>query len=343
MRFCIPSGFVRFRSVVCKMRVLLAAACTIGLAGPNSALDLQAPIGCSLGSECFVQQLPDRDAGSGHADFRCEHLTYDGHNGTDFGLPTLAAMRAGVDVLAAASGRVVAVRDEMPDQLLTADRHDDVEGRECGNGVVLRHGHGWTTQYCHMALGSVRVSPGDQVEDGEVLGRVGLSGKTQFPHLHFVVRHNRTIIDPFDGAPLDRACSSAAPDQSLWSSSAEIVAASGGLLSAGIFDRIPEYSEIWDDAPNRQRISAHTEAIVHWAHFFGLRDGDVIESELLAPDRTVLASSRHVMDRNRATEFRAAGRRRPDGGWAAGIYVGKWRLLRNGAVVAEASISTQIE
>jgi len=124
---------------------------------------------------------------------------------------------------------------------------------------------------------------------------------------------------------------------------AGIVAASGGLLSAGIFDRIPEYSEIWDDAPNRQRISAHTEAIVHWAHFFGLRDGDVIESELLAPDRTVLASSRHVMDRNRATEFRAAGRRRPDGGWAAGIYVGKWRLLRNGAVVAEASISTQIE
>ena len=81
------------------------------LAAPGAAKDLSLilPIDCVLGDTCYVQQFVDRNAGSAHSDYNCSTLTYDGHKGTDFALPSLAAMTAGVDVLASATS------DDMPD------------------------------------------------------------------------------------------------------------------------------------------------------------------------------------------------------------------------------------
>ena len=70
-------------------------------------------------------------------------------------------------------------------------------GQDCGNGVLVDHGDGWETQYCHMKQGSVRVTSGDAVGAGAVLGQIGQSGMAAFPHLHLSVRHNADKIDPF--------------------------------------------------------------------------------------------------------------------------------------------------
>ena len=89
-------------------------------------------------------------------------------------------MRAGVAVLAVADGKVTGVRDGEKD-INPSDRQsgDCWQGmRE--NGVFLRHPHGWDTQYCHLASGSVSVSKGQHVKRGQVLGKVGLSGATEF-------------------------------------------------------------------------------------------------------------------------------------------------------------------
>src|SRR5262249_14978919 len=67
-------------------------------------IDLGAPIDCEIGRTCFVQNYVDHDPSPGAKDYQCGTLTYDGHNGTDFRLPTLAAQRSGVNVLAAAEG-----------------------------------------------------------------------------------------------------------------------------------------------------------------------------------------------------------------------------------------------
>ena len=91
---------------------------------------------------------------------------------------------------------------------------ESVKGRECGNGVTLRHENGWATQYCHMAKGSIRVSRGQKVETGTPLGRVGLSGNTEFPHLHFSVLHYETKIDPFAYGAKPGTCGDGG--QSLW-------------------------------------------------------------------------------------------------------------------------------
>ena len=48
-----------------------------------------------------------------------------------------------------------------------------------------------------MANGSLQVKPGDLVRAGQPLGHVGLSGLTEYPHLHFTIRHQGKIADPF--------------------------------------------------------------------------------------------------------------------------------------------------
>jgi hypothetical protein len=140
----------------------------------------------------------DHDPGPTALDFTCSGLSYDTHTGTDFALPSLAAMRAGVAVLAAAPGQVTALRDGMPDTGLTPETAAQIEGRDCGNGVVIRHADGWETQYCHLMQGSVTVARGQIVETGTPLGLVGLSGNTEFPHVHIALRRNGQVVDPFD-------------------------------------------------------------------------------------------------------------------------------------------------
>ncbi len=70
----------------------------------------------------------DHDPGPDAADFTCNGLSYDTHTGTDFALPSLAAMQAGVAVLAAAPGTVAALRDGMPDTGLTPDTAAQIDG-----------------------------------------------------------------------------------------------------------------------------------------------------------------------------------------------------------------------
>lgn len=87
-------------------------------AAPAMAFDLGFPMDCTLGDTCFIQQYADRDPGPSAQDFSCGPLVYDGHEGTDFALPDMAAMDAGVTVRAAAAGIVKGARDGMPDILI---------------------------------------------------------------------------------------------------------------------------------------------------------------------------------------------------------------------------------
>lgn len=60
--------------------------------------------------------------------------------------------------------------------------------------VVIKHGNGVVTQYAHMA--SVNVSPGQSVNAGQVIGRIGSRGRATGPHLHFEVLVNGSYVDP---------------------------------------------------------------------------------------------------------------------------------------------------
>lgn len=302
--------------------VILIISCAM----PAMAQDflLRQPIDCTLGDTCYIQNYVDHDPTEAASDFLCGSLTYDTHKGTDFGLPSLAAMDGGVDVLAAAPGTVRGVRNDMRDVLYTPDLAGEINGRDCGNGLVITHGDGWETQYCHMMEGSVVVLPGDQVEAGDVLGQVGLSGRTQFPHLHLSVRRDGQMIDPFD--PDGTITCNIPSDTTLWADPPETP--QGGLLSIGFADGIPDYDAVKAGSAAATPLSANAP-IVLWGFAFGARPGDVVSMTIDGPDGPLFATD-DTLERTQALVMRAGGRNPPDSGWASGTYTGIVTLTRDG-------------
>ncbi|GMG81084.1 M23 family metallopeptidase [Paralimibaculum aggregatum] len=306
---------------------LLAALAPEALAGPPG---LAFPAACSLGTDCHIQQLTDRDPGPGAADHRCGQLVYDGHKGTDIRLVDRAAMLRGVDVLAAAPGVVRGLRDGMPDRRLGDPEAPALAGRDCGNGVAIRHDGGWETQYCHLAEGSIAVRRSDRVTAGQRLGRIGLSGATEFPHLHFALRDPEgRPVDPFDGQTADTPCGSGGA--ALWAE--PLPHPPGGLLGHGFLDRMPDYAEVRAGTVARDALPADAPALVFWVSAFGLLAGDRLALTLYGPDGAVLAEAEDPLPRNRAQLFRGVGRK-ARGAWPEGRYEGLAVIRRDGTEIA---------
>ena len=314
-----------------------AAAALLSLAALPAASDvvLEMPIDCTLGDTCYIQQLMDHDPGPDARDYLCGSLTYDGHKGTDFALPTLADMDRGVTVRAAAPGVVAGLRDGMPDRLYSPNEDASVDGRECGNGVVLRHGDGWETQYCHMRAGSITVRSGDRVVAGDPLGQVGLSGQTQFPHLHLSVRKDGHPIDPF--RPAGEDC--AAPASGLWAETPAVPP--GGLIDAGFASSVPDFDAIKAGDAAIGRLSNTAPALVLFGFAYGSRAGDILRLEIDGPEGRFLAQDAKL-DRPQAQLFRAAGRCLSQPSWPHGTYTGTVTLLRDGEALSEKSVTMEI-
>ncbi|MEL7061836.1 MAG: M23 family metallopeptidase [Acidobacteriota bacterium] len=96
------------------------------------------------------------------------------------------AFHAGLDVAAPHGGPVRAPGDAV---VVKA-------GRAGGYGkvVYLSHGNGLTTRYGHLS--AIEVEPGERVRRGDVIGRVGSTGRSTGTHLHYEVRVNGKPADP---------------------------------------------------------------------------------------------------------------------------------------------------
>jgi hypothetical protein len=128
-------------------------------------------------------------------------------NGAEADLHSYAAY--GADVIAVADGKVVAILDKLKEQTpgtlpdmstITLENID-------GNHVILDLGGGAFAFYAHLQPGSIDVSIGEHVKRGQVLGKLGNTGNTSAPHLHFHIMDGQStlgsnglpyVIDAFD-------------------------------------------------------------------------------------------------------------------------------------------------
>lgn len=307
---------------------------------PAAAFELSLPIDCTLGTDCAVQHYFDRDPGGDRRDYMCGHQTYDGHDGVDIRVPDLRAMADGVTVIAAAPGTVRATRDGMADVSIADTGAEAVQDVECGNGVMIDHDGGWATQYCHLKRGSVLVRSGDRVEAGTPLGEVGLSGMTEFPHVHLSVYQDDVEIDPFalDPAASDAACSLAGnPATGIWSAEARDVLAyrPAFVLNAGFADRPMEMEDIESGAVADMTPTPQSPALVFYGRAIGIETGDVQRIVITAPDGSVFSESEvDPVDRPKAQYFAFTGRKLRDDTWPAGTWTGRYAVIRHGKEVA---------
>jgi len=300
-------------------------------APPPGAPTLSFPLACEPGKTCEIQHYVDRDPGPGTRDYHCGLQTYDKHTGIDIRVPDMAAQRRGVAVLAAAAGRVARLRDGVQDISIRAPGAPSVANQECGNGVVIDHGNGWETQYCHLARGSILVKQGDAVSTGTPLARVGLSGNTEFPHLHLTVRHAGQVVDPF--APDSAQAGSCGRQASLWTSQAlaKMPYRSGAVLNAGFTGGQITMDQV--EAGGVAAASATAPYLVAYVRAIALLPGDEVELDLKGPGGASLARSRaQPLVRWRAQDFILVGKRRPPAGWPKGVYVADYRVWRAGKV-----------
>jgi murein DD-endopeptidase MepM/ murein hydrolase activator NlpD len=295
----------------------------------EAPMDLLLPIGCEPGIDCWIPRYVDHDPGPGVRDYACGKLTGDAHKGTDFAIPDLAAMVAGVEVRAAAAGVVDALRDGMPDQSLDEAGREAMGGRSCGNGIRLDHGDGWTTWYCHLRRGSLMVQEGDTVAAGQALALVGLSGETTFPHLHFDLRQGERAVDPFVGAGA-QGCGQG--ERPLWRK--DVMAALDYqpvvLTNAGFAPTPPDVEDARRGYHDRATLAATSPVLELWVDGYWVEAGDRVQFAITGPDGAPVLAHTVELDRGFAHWFQFAGARRPGDAWPAGTYVGEVTLQREG-------------
>jgi hypothetical protein len=315
---------------------IAAAFAGIAAGFPASAQDgapkLDLPIDCVAGQSCWISKFLDLDPGPGVRDYMCTGRANDAHSGIDIALRDLRAMDEGVAVLAAAPGTVLRGRDGMQDISAREAGPDMIRGGECGNGVMVDHGGGWMTQYCHMRQGSIAVKLGEHVAAGQKLGLVGMSGSSEYPHLHLSVYHGKKLVDPFvgleDRSPVSAKCGlGAAP---LWSEKAlaQLAYTPAAIYNVGFADRKPGEKDVSKGRFRETDLSAAAPVLIFWSEIFGVEAGDTLHLRLLAPDGKALVDHTASIPARKARWYQYVGKKRPGFGWPEGTYQGEITLTR---------------
>ena len=301
------------------------------------------PVECKLDEDCWLVNYVDVNPEENIAeDFRCGPKSFDTHKGTDIGLRSRAEMRKGVNVLAAADGKILRFRDGEPDSVKTREEQDQLRElrKECGNGIFIDHSGGLQTIYCHLKQESISVESGDNVKAGDIIGQVGQSGIADFPHLHFGIIWENGIVDPFTGHLNTEGCGKF--KQTLWADEAQMTYDPVAIYDGGFRSTVPDFEKIKDGEANPAIMRNDGEALVFWASFFGLRKNDKITLEIVDSQGRMFKKQEITQDKDIARQFYYTGRKLQGGTIPPGLYTGRVIVEREGLEPEEKMFNVEL-
>ncbi len=288
------------------------------------------PVDCTLNQDCWVMNYVDFDLTDNNVtDPHCLNRTYDTHKGTDFAVLDEKAMINGVPVIAVMDGIIDRLRDGENDDWKTKADLDLIKEhrKECGNAIMINHDDETKSIYCHMRQNSIIVEKGQRVKKGDVLGMVGKSGFTEFPHLHYGLIRNKEIIDPFTGRRITSKCGleNAKP---LWDKELNLTYQPFVIKANGFSNTMPTLDSISRDAASLNNISLNDENIIFWTVLLGVRVGDVIQLTIYDANNKIYASQEIKQDRNRARQLYYIGKKINDKNLIPGAYTAQVKITR---------------
>jgi hypothetical protein len=306
---------------------------------PAKAQEMAFPLVCEPGLSCWIIGYPDVSRDHTGQDYACGPGAAPGDLFLRIGLANVSVIPRGVYVLAAGNGVVQDVSNDAADLVIASKAQLKTGASLCGNGIIINHGMGTQTAYCHLRKDSIRVKKGDRVVKGQVIAAAGQSGLATWPQLGFSIQKGGYFLDPVTGVSPEEGCGLkprpliALPAPFMEYQPVSIVAL--GFSNA----KAVEQRVVLGKEPRVAVIDRMDKTINLWGMVLGLRKGDEIEVRMRDPRGRSFYFMKLTADQDRDRQLINVSRDRGYVGWRIGTYTGEVKVTRN--VNLKRSIATR--
>ena len=250
------------------------------------AHELQFPVSCQLNKNCWIINSDEK--------------------GTEVVIKSLLDMEKGIPVLAAEDGIVTLVKNDLQNKTFY------------GNSVVIQHTKGWKTIYNHLKPDSIKVKKGEIVRKGHQIAELGMSGKTEFPLLHFAVfKEDKFVASPWDPLIKDDLKIS------------DIVIANMGISTTN-----PNIDSVKKGDYENIELLNDVSSIYLWVYGFKFKTGDFLKFSLKNPDDEKIFNKVIKVDKDSKETFFSTEKLKDAESWKPGTYAAKLEFIRTGANIA---------
>ena len=201
-----------------------------------------------------------------------------------------------------------------------------VRKKECRNGILIDHGDGLQSIYCHLKEDSVVVERKQRVKAGQKIAQVGQSGMAEFPHLHFGVLWEGGVIDPYTGALSTDGCGQM--KERMWHAGLPLAYEPFVIFDGGFRNTSPDFEAIKRGEDNPKTVSLNSAAFVFWTGFYNVEAGDQVSLRVTDPDGAVFVEREEVLEKNRARQYYYTGRKIGRVQLKPGTYTGHVKIVR---------------
>ncbi len=288
------------------------------------------PLSCIPGQTCWIIGYPDLNATPGVAqDYACGPGADDGDVFLHLAIKDVSKIPMNIAVFAINDGVVKDASDGLDDLVAESKRALPRGISNCGNGILIDHGGGVRSAYCHLKKGSIAVKPGQKVQRGDIIGAAGQSGVALWPQLAFSIRKGGFFVDPITGMTTAEGCGQK-PDPQVATPAQFLEYQPAAITTLGFSNaEMSEGLMALGKAPIFTQLSREEPAINLYGMIVGLRARDRVEIRIRDPRGRTFFTESYTAQEDTLRAPINAGRQRGYIGWRQGMYTGEVSVTRS--------------